>query len=277
MAVRHNRVRPGIDDKTLTSWNALIIKGLIDAYEAFGEKEFLEMALKNAEFIINNQKRNDGKLLHNYKDGRSTIDGFLEDYSFTAEAFIALYQATFDENWLDEAQEITHYALSHFYDSESGMFFFTDNNSQALVARKMEVTDNVIPASNSSMAKVLLDLGHLLDNKDYLEKSRQMLHNVVKDMPGYGAGYSNWGILMLREVNPYYEIAIVGKDALNTRGELVKNYIPNRLILGATNDNSKLGLLEYKYMKGETIIYVCVNKSCQMPVNAVNDALKQLK
>ncbi|MFT4662620.1 MAG: hypothetical protein ACI8XB_002911 [Patiriisocius sp.] len=276
MAARDKRIRPGLDDKTLTSWNALMLKGLCDAYEAFGDEELLTMAKDNANFILKNQMKKNGKLMHSYKNGRTTIDGFLEDYCFTAEALIALYQSTFDEKWLDEAQKITTYALSNFYDEKSGMFFFTDKDSESLIARKMEVNDNVIPASNSSMAKVLTDLGHLLDRADYLKKSRQMLHNVSSDMIGYGSGYSNWGIVMLKEVYPYFEIAIAGKDALNTRKALVENYIPNRLVMGDTDDKSNLALLEFKFIEGETRIYVCVNKSCQMPVNEVSAALKQL-
>ena len=176
---RNKRIRPGLDDKQLTSWNALMLKGYADAYRVFGNKEYLSAALKNADFILEKQKKKDGGLWHNHKEGRSTINGFLEDYCFTIEAFISLYQATFDKKWLDESDALAKYAIEHFHDSESGMFFFNSNADPKLIARKMELTDNVIPSSNSSMAKGLFYLGHYLDNKKYLDISEQMLNNVL--------------------------------------------------------------------------------------------------
>lgn len=171
---RNKRIRPGLDDKTLTSWNALMLKGYIDAYNVFGEEKFLKAAIKNANFIVNTQHRKDGGLNHNYKNGVSNLDGYLEDYSFTTEAFIGLYQATFDEKWLAYAKQLTDYTITHFYDPETGFFFFTSNNAKGLIARKMELTDNVIPASNSSMAKTLFLLGEIYSNEDYTNKSKQI-------------------------------------------------------------------------------------------------------
>ena len=116
---RDKRIRPGLDDKSLTSWNALMLKGYIDAYMTFGEEHHLDVALKNASFIANTQLETDGKLWHSYKNGRSTINAYLEDYSITIAAFIRLYEATFDEEWLNLADKMTQYATSHFYDNNS--------------------------------------------------------------------------------------------------------------------------------------------------------------
>ena len=273
---RTNRIRPGLDDKTLTSWNALMLKGYVDAYNVFGEERFLKSAIKNANFIVETQIRKAGGLNHNYKNGVSNLDGYLEDYSFTTEAFIALYQATFDEKWLTEAKQLTDYAIEHFYDPNTGFFFFTSNNAKGLVARKMELTDNVIPASNSSMAKTLFLLGELYYDKNYTDKSKQMLKNIEAQIPQYISGYSNWGILMLNNVKPFYEVAISGKKAHQKRNELNASYIPNKLIMGSTKSSS-LPLLEMKEVNGMTMIYVCYNKACQSPVETVNEALLQIK
>ena len=270
------RIRPGLDDKTLTSWNALMLKGYVDAYTVFGEERFLKVAIKNANFIVETQIRKDGGLNHNYKNGVSNLDGYLEDYSFTTEAFIALYQATFDEKWLTEAKQLTDYAIEHFYDPNTGFFFFTSNNAKGLVARKMELTDNVIPASNSSMAKTLFLLGELYYDKNYTDKSKQMLKNIEAQIPQYISGYSNWGILMLNNVKPFYEVAISGKKAHQRRMKLNANYIPNKLIIGSTKSSS-LPLLEMKDVNGMTMIYVCYNKVCQSPVKTVDEALLQIK
>jgi uncharacterized protein YyaL (SSP411 family) len=272
---RSNRIRPGLDDKTLTSWNALMLNAYVDAYNVFGEEKFLKAAIKNANFIISTQLRADGGLNHNYKNGRSNLDGYLEDYSFTTEALIALYQATFDEKWLKHAQQLTDYTITHFYDVETGFFFFTSKNATGLIARKMELTDNVIPASNSSMAKTLFLLGELYYNTDYTKKSKQMLKNIEAQIPQYISGYSNWGILMLNNVKPFYELAISGKKAHEKRKEFNQHYIPNKLLIGNIKQ-SQLPLLEMKEVNGSTMIYVCYNKACQLRDEEVSEALKQI-
>lgn len=277
LKVREGRERPGLDDKTLTSWNALTISGLVDASLTFDEEKFLETAIKNAEFLWKQQHREDGGLYHSYKEGRATINGYLEDYSFLAQAFISLYQATFDEVWLERALELTDYVLVHFSDDESKMFFFTSDEDPPLITRKMEVDDNVTPASNSSMAHVLHNLGTYYDRRDLLDRSLTMLNNMKARIPEYGGGYSNWASLMLQEVHPYYEIAILGSDPSQEVRGFATEFIPNKLFMGADNENSKLPLLEYKYVEGEKMIYVCVNKSCKLPVATVAEARQQIE
>ena len=273
---RDKRIRPGLDDKSLTSWNALMLKGYIDAYMAFGQEHHLDVALKNANFIANTQLETDGKLWHSYKNGRSTINAYLEDYSITIAAFIRLYEATFDEEWLNLADKMTQYAISHFYDNNSGMFFFTSDLDPQLVARKMEINDNVIPASNSVMANALYDLGTILDKEHYKKMSQTMLNNVKEDMSSYGSGYANYANLMLKLIHPYYEVAVVGKDAHEKCLEINKEYKPNKLFIGSF-EKSKITLLEEKFVEGETMIYVCENKVCQMPTNKIIQAIKLLK
>ncbi|MBC8265575.1 MAG: thioredoxin domain-containing protein [Flavobacteriales bacterium] len=276
MAERDKRIRPGLDDKSLTSWNGLMLKGYIDAYMAFGEKHHLDVAIKNAHFIANTQIQSDGRLWHSYKDGRSTINAYLEDYAIVSSAFIRLYEATFDEAWLSRANQLVAYALENFYDKNSGMFYFTSKLDPELVARKMEINDNVIPASNSVMANVLYDLGTLLDNADYKEKALTMANNVKPDMKQYASGYANYAALMLKEIVPFYEVAIVGEDAHAKAMELNKKYVPNKLLLGSVKE-SKLELLQEKYVQGSTIIYVCENKACQLPTTNIMKAQKLMK
>lgn len=274
--IRNKRVRPGLDDKTLTSWNALVLKGYVDAYNTFGEEEFLVTAIKNATFISTTQLRPDGGLNHNYKNGVSKIDGYLEDYCFTIEGFIALYEATFNENWLNLSKQLMDYTISHFYDSETGFFFFTSDAAKDLIARKMELSDNVIPASNSSIAKGLFLLGLHFESDNYTKLAIQMLKNIKNQIPTYVSGYSNWASLLLNQVHPFYEIAICGKNALNTRKEFYQTFIPNKIIVG-TITKSSLPLLKERQTNGNTTIYVCYNKTCQNPVETIEEALKQMK
>ncbi|PCJ83620.1 MAG: thioredoxin domain-containing protein [Flavobacteriales bacterium] len=276
LEVRSKRIRPGLDDKSLTSWNALMLKGFVDAYMVFGEEKFLQTALKNAHHLIKTQRRDDGGLWHSYKKGRSTINSYLEDYCFTIESLISLYQATFDEQWLHTAKELADYTIEHFYNEENGMFWFTSNVDKPLAARKMEISDNVIPASNSSMANALFLLGHYFDNTEYLKVSQTMLNNIKNYMSSYGSGYSNWGLLMLNHLMPFYEIAISGKNAHQRRQEFNLTYIPNKMYVGNVAD-SQLPLLENKFVDGKTMIYVCLNKVCQLPVTETNQALEQIK
>ena len=276
LSVREQRIKPGLDDKSLTSWNALMLKGYTDAYKVFGEPEFLNAALKNANFITATQKMPDGGLYHNYKNNKSNISGYLEDYAFAIEALINLYEATFDEIWLEEAHRLMEYSIVHFFDKSSSMFFFTSNTDKPLIARKMEVSDNVIPASNSSIAKSLFLLNHYFDKNEYAHMSAQMLNNVKKEIVNYAAGYSNWGMLMINFVAPFYEIAISGKDAGQKRKELDKYYIPNKLLAGSIKE-SNLPLLKNKFAQQKTMIYVCINKSCKLPVTEVTDAVKQIQ
>ncbi|MDQ3047121.1 MAG: thioredoxin domain-containing protein [Bacteroidota bacterium] len=272
---REKRVRPGLDDKTLTSWNALMIQGYADAYRTFGEKEWLNAAEKNAAFLLSKQLRADGGLNHNYKNGRSTINGYLEDYCFTIEALIALYEVTFRESYLENAESLLKYSIAHFMDPSSGMFFFTSDEDKALISRKMELSDNVIPASNSAMAKVLFLLGTHLENPEYIGMSRKMLHNILPEIVPYGAGYSNWSMLLLHFAAPFKELAIVGKSVDEKRAELSQHYLPN-VIFAGTSTLSTLPLLKNRTVEGQTYFYVCSEKTCQQPVSTTEEALRQL-
>lgn len=272
---RSTRVRPGLDDKSLTSWNALMLTALLDAYQSFNEPLFLNGAILNARWIEKFQLEKDGSLNHSYKQGESKIDGFLEDYCFTIAAFTKLYEVTFNEDYLKKADLMAQYAITHFQDEKSGMFFFSSDAGGNLIARKMEITDNVIPSSNSAMAKSLYDLGILLDNAAYKEKAKQALANIYDGMDEYGSGYSNWGILALNLTHPYYEVAITGANWNEKLNEMNQYYIPNRLFMGAEKE-SNLAMLEGKFMD-ETTIFVCIEGACKMPTNTVTEALEQMK
>ncbi|TNJ41917.1 thioredoxin domain-containing protein [Tamlana fucoidanivorans] len=273
---RSKREKPRLDDKILTSWNGLMLKGYVDAYRVFNNTEYIETALKNAHFIKQKLIREDGGLNHTYKEGTSKINGYLEDYATVIDAFISLYEVTIDENWLNTANLLMQYTFNHFYDDARKMFYFTSNEDNALISRNIEYRDNVIPASNSIMAKNLFKLSHYFDNTDYTKTAETMLNNVKPEMQEYPSAYSNWYDLMLTYAKPFYEVAIVGNDALNKINKLNKTYIPNKLIAGSTQENS-MPLLENRYNPEKTLIYVCVNKACKLPVSEVDDAIKLIK
>ena len=276
MKVRNKRVRPGLDDKILTSWNALMLKGYVDAYRASGEDKFLKAALKNADFLNLNSIDTNNGMTRNYKNGKSSVAGMLDDYSFTISAFIDLYQATFDEKWLFKANDLTDYTILHFFDTSSGMFYYTPDNHSDLIARKMEISDNVIPSSNSEMANNLFLLGNYFNNEGFIQKAQQMLKNVQKDLQQNIFYYSNWGLLGIHFIKPLNEVAIVGTDWDTIRKTLDKNYLPDAIYLGG-KDEGTLNLLKNKLVPGQTTIYVCVSKACKIPVTEAEKALAQIK
>ncbi|WP_106793844.1 thioredoxin domain-containing protein [Aquimarina sp. Aq78] len=269
---REKRSRPRLDDKTLTSWNALMLKGYLDAYRVFGEKKFLDAAIKNANFIKTTQLKTDTSLFHNYKNGKSTINGYLEDYALVIEAFIALYQNTFDPEWLEISEQLTQYTLSHFFNENKNIFYFTSDQDPKLITRTIEYSDNVIPASNSIMAKNLFLLSHYYDRSNYKEISEQMLHNIKPKIKSYASGYSNWLDLMLNFSFDFYELVIIGKEAKIKLKEVSQIYIPNKLMAGGTSD-SDTALLKNRFVKDKTLFYLCVNNSCKYPVEEFKNIL----
>ncbi len=275
MKVRNARVKPGLDDKVLSSWNALMITGYTKAYRIFNEERFLAAAITNANFLLQHTIAAEGEMTRNYKNGKATINALLDDYAFTIAAFIELYQATFNEQWLTEADKLTMYVLEHFFDKDSKMFFYTHNQYSNLIARKMELSDNVIPSSNSEMAKNLFLLGHYFNNDDYINKAKQMLINVEADVQRNIYFYANWGIVQALFTSPLYEVAIMGDDFANKRKQFDEYYLPDVILLGGNTD-SKLVLLENKLIAGQTSIYVCRDKSCELPVVQVEEALEQI-
>lgn len=273
---RQKRNLPNLDTKSLTSWNALMMKAYLDAYNTIGEIKYLKIALKNAKFLKQKQLQSNGQLFHNYKDGISSIKGFAEDYALIISAYIDLYQATLDQSWLDLSKELMDYSIKHFLNKENSMFYFTSNDVKNLIARKIEVFDNVIPSSNSIQANNLFKLGHYYYNKSYNDLSKQMLNNINKDINTSPVAYSNWLELYLNFATPFYEVAISGKEAKNKLKELGANYIPNTIVAGATFENN-LPLLTNKFVEDRTLIYVCVNGTCKMPLEQISKALKLIK
>lgn len=274
LAERSKRIRPGLDDKILTSWNALAISGLTHCYTAFGKKEYLELAVKNARFLKEKLFHN-GQLLHSYKDNKAKINGFLEDYALVTEAFITLFESTGNKEWLDDAARLTEITLTHFYDEDKVIFGFTPAGQTDMVTRTYEVHDNVIPSSNSVMARNLYRLSWLIDRTDYREIAASMLSGVAGHMTAYPSGYSNWAQLVLDFAGSHLEVAVTGPDAIGMLHELQKSYLPHVTFCAGTAEDS-LPLLKNRIIPGKNNIYICQDTTCQLPVVHVADALEQI-
>ncbi|MGK9125132.1 thioredoxin domain-containing protein [Olivibacter sp. SA151] len=266
---REQRIRPGLDNKILTSWNAMMLKAYIDAYRTFNKKEYLTVAERNAHFILRKLITEEGTLLHQPQTPFKTITAFLDDYAFVIEAFIALYEVTFNKAWLDQAKSLADYTLAQFYDRQAGAFYYTSDLTEVLITRKFEIMDNVIPSSNSVMAHQLNKLGVIFEDSTYKEIGAQLLANVFPQIRTYGSAYSNWAIRLLEEVYGFHEIAITGPQSNDLRIAIdQKIYSPNKVILGGVEEN--LPLLRNRVTE-RSLIYVCKNNTCSLPVDNLKD------
>ncbi len=278
LAKRKDRITPGLDDKILTSWNGLMLQGYIDAYRVTGSADYLKVAKKNAEFIVREMMKEGNRLDRNYKNGKSTINAFLDDYAITIEAFISMYEATFEPVWLDHADALTQHVLAHFDGDTSGFFYFTSDLDAPLIARRLDFSDNVIPSANSIMARNLNTLGELLYKEVYTSRAKLMFDNVWPRLKkdGQPSFYSNWCQLMLALTKPPFEVAIVGKAYKKAHGAFLRMYQPDAVFLGGPEEGS-LPLLQYKLVEEETLIYVCRNHTCKRPTTEFQEALELMK
>ena len=274
LSERQKRAYPLLDDKIIASWNALMIKGLVDAYKVFNDKEFLEAAQKACDFISSRLVEND-VLYHSWKDNKKGAQGFLEDYAFMSDALISLFEVTSDVAYLNKAIAFTVYTIEHFYDNQSGMFYFTADNAEQLIARKMETSDNVTPASNSVMTHVLYRLYRITENVEFYEKALKMLKAMQEFMPGYGSAYSNWLMLQQQITNTKKEIIICGKNARDAYFNLQHFYLPDTLILFSEKE-LEFPIFKGRYIDGKTMYYYCENNACQLPVDNLDALLKQI-
>ncbi len=272
---RNKRPRPRLDDKILSSWNGLMLKGLVDAYRYLGEESYLELALQNADFLEREMIGKDHSLFRNHKEGKSTINGFLEDYATVIEAFLGLYEVTFDEKWLKHGKSLLDYAKTHFYDNESGMFFFTSDQDASLIRRSIETNDNVISASNSIMSKNLSKFHKLYPEEEYDALAIRMIKNVQPNFDKSAQGFANWLHTVLFMNQSFYEIAIIGQDYEVLAKEIRKAYLPNSILAGSPKEGV-LELLKNRHRNTETLIYVCIDGACKLPVNTSEAALKQI-
>jgi hypothetical protein len=273
---RNKRPRPRLDDKILTSWNGLMLKGLLDAYRYLQNGDYLALALKNARFLLQHLIAPDGSLYHNHKKGKSTINGYLEDYTAVLEAFHALYEVTFSEEWLFRAKGLLDHCIENFYDRESQLFFFTNNKDPFVIRRTLEVLDNVVPSSNSGIALNLFKMSKLFPGEEYGEMAKKMLSTVQGSFPDNAQGHTNWLHLVLYYGFPFYELAILGEESREKAAVLQTDYVPNCTMAGAIDDKSALAMLQNRFVPGETFIYSCLNGYCKLPVTSVETVREEL-
>lgn len=268
-----NRNKPSLDDKILCSWNAMMMLGYINAYKALKDESYLVAAIKNADFLNKNLIDEKLQVYRNYKNQNASIPAFLEDYAWLAQAFCHLYQVTFESQYLERSKELTDITIKKFYDSERGIFYYTSAENSDLIARKIEINDNVIPASNSVMLNLLIDLSQFYPTSNYSDIASQLASKIHQKIYKSGPYLANWARGIGKMVHGQVEIVCVGHKALEKAQELQHLYFGHAVYMG---ENTKIDLVKDKRSTGD-LIYICQDKVCQQPVKTVAEAHEILK
>ena len=271
--LKEKREFPLTDKKIITSWNAQMVSGLLNSFEAFGDKQFLNQAHRTFTFLRENLISG-AELMHTFQANKAKMEANLEDYAFMIRAALGLYQNTGNVDYLEQADELTENAIKNFETTKNPFFTYTKN--PVMFSEIISVNDNVIPSANAIMAENLWTLGHLLEKKEYSAKAKKMLDVMTSYFnEGRGSDYSQWAQLITKEAFSYKEVVIVGPEAQNVNQEIQQNYLPN-VLFQISNKPRELPLLKDRFFKKETLIYVCENKVCLRPSETVVDALKQI-
>jgi uncharacterized protein YyaL (SSP411 family) len=282
---RESRIKPHRDEKTLTAWNALMLRSFAEAGRALDRPDYLEIAVRNAEFLLTSMRPEGAgdRLLRTYKDGRSKLNAYLEDYAYLSDALLALYEATFDEKWFVHARSMADAMIRQFWDHEEGGFYFTSEDHETLITRTKDFYDNAIPAGNSVAVGVLLRLGLLTGEARYRELAERVLKSMKPMMMRAPTAFGH----LLSALDFYmaspYEIALVGRrdaaDAVALTRIVFSRYLPNRVVaFGEPGIAGSVRLLEDRPMiNDKATAYVCRNFYCEAPTTDAGQLAAQLE
>jgi uncharacterized protein YyaL (SSP411 family) len=272
---REKRVKPGRDEKILTSWNGLMLSSLAQAAIILHRSDYLDAAIANGSFLLS-LMTSDGHLMHTYKDKQAKIDGFLEDYALVVEALLDLHQANFKGKWLKESIRLTDIMVNEFWDESAGMFYDTGKRHQPLFIRPKNIRDGALPSGASSATLTLLKVSRLTNNDRFEQIAVKSLQHIGENLSRYPLAFGNWLCALNLQLSTPQEIAIIGprnhpatKDMFDV---LLSNWNPNRVIAAADPSDpapfADIPLLKNRYMiDNQPTVYLCERHSCRMPVN----------
>jgi uncharacterized protein YyaL (SSP411 family) len=273
LEVRNRRVWPGLDDKVLVSWNGLMIDSLALASGVLDEPRYLTAARAAADFMLTKMRRGDGRLLHTWRSGRAKFDAYLDDYACLANALVTLYEASFEERWIDAAAEMADIVLAEFEDREAGGFFYTAHDHEQLISRQKDVQDGSVPSGNSIAATMLLRLGKLCGRADYLEAAERTLKAFMALVEKHPSAAGQMLIALDFYLGPTPELVAVGPTADQVSGiaqAIRHRYLPNR-VLAYRPGNGHSAALDAIFagktaVGDQSTLYICQNFACQEPV-----------
>jgi len=271
---RQKRIRPGLDDKILLSWNALMITACCKAYSALREKKYLNLAVNNVAFLETNLRDRHGNWYHCWKN-KAKYPAFLDDFAYLGQAYIQLQQATGINAYLEKAKELTVFTIQNFSGEDAVLFYFTSAQQNDVLVRKKEVYDGATPSGNAVMATNLYYLSLVFDNTEWKERTEKMIQSLGKAIVRYPSSFAIWAVLLEQLEHGWKEIAIIGDDAGKFLADINKVYLPGKIVLISDKENRHFELLKDKTVKdGATLIYLCRNYSCKAPVNSVEILLQ---
>jgi len=284
---REKRIRPLKDDKILSDWNGLMIAALAKGVQAFDEPAYETAARKAADFILNNMRSPDGRLLHRFREGQSSITGFLDDYAFLIWGFLELYEATFDAQFLKEALELNDLLLKHFWDDKQGGFHFTPDDGELLLLRQKEVYDGAIPSGNSVEMFNLLRLGRLTSNPALEEKASQTSRIYSHHIEHSPSAFTQLMAAVDFGVGPSYEVVVVGHSDKEETTAMLKalqaEFIPTKVLLFIPEDKDPSAIFRIApftsrmtSIQSKATAYVCQNFTCQQPTTDIDMVLQSI-
>jgi uncharacterized protein YyaL (SSP411 family) len=263
---RAQRVRPGLDDKRLASWNALAIAALADAGAVLGRNDYLDAARACAEFVLGEMRRPGGNLLRTYKDDRAHLNAYLEDHAFLLEALLTLYEATFEARWFSEARTMAETMIERFGDPERGGFYSTSADHEELIARRKEVGDHPIPSGNSSAALGLLRLAALTGERRYEQQAVGVFQLFAKPAVQHPDAFAHMLRALDFHLSPTREVALVGNEVGELAAVIREKPLFHLVLAGGREGAEQPPLLANRTtVDGKAAAYVCENFTCQIP------------
>ncbi|HEX6689292.1 MAG TPA: thioredoxin domain-containing protein [Solirubrobacterales bacterium] len=266
--VQARRPRPGLDDKRLASWNALMLAALAEAGAVLGRDDYLEAARDCAEFVLRDLRDEEGRLLRTYKDGEGRLNGYLEDHAFMLEALLTLYEASLEQRWFDAAKALADTMIVRFGDPERGGFFSTSDDHEKLIARRKEIGDHPIPSGNSAAALGLLRLEALTGERSYGEQAEGVLRLFAKTAPRHPGAFAHLLRALDFQLAPTVEVALIGEDLSELSTIVRSSYRPHLVLAGGPQGSTSPPLLaDRPAIDGKPTAYVCENFSCSAPTS----------
>lgn len=273
---RQNRIRPSLDNKILTGWNALLLKGFCDAARFTKNENYARLALQLAEYL-DVQAFKENKIRRRLHE-TAFYPGYLDDYTSLADAFLSTYWLTGNEYWLLRSKEIVTWCINDFYDSESGFFFFTPKYAEKLPNRLKELSDNVIPASNSILANLLYDLGIYWANTHWMDISKLMLKRILHGAANQWPYHANWAILLGKITRGCFEVVISGSNGPQLFAAFCSKYQPNILPGLAKHAQSEIPSFKNRFLDNkEAVFYICKGEQCSLPFFSAEKAFLHIK
>jgi hypothetical protein len=289
LEARSKRIAPGIDDKILTSWNALTLKAFAEAGAVLENEEWIAVAEKNARLLLDSLRDTDGRLLHTWKATNDTtgdprILGYLDDHAYLIDALLTLYEATFDYSYIDEAESLANQMIERFWDHDWQVFYDTTLEHSKLLVRPRDVLDNAIPSGGAVAATALLRLSVFTGENGFAEKAEESMQALIPHMEQAPAAVTSWLAAVDLARSSAKEVVLIGDQSdpkiVDMKRELRKSYSPNGVLAGAIADSGadeKSPLLAGRaQINGKATAYVCENYACKLPVTSVAELIEQL-